>query len=1350
MLQLKNMFHGVKTLLSKYNKSKKQETRDKYYNEIKTKLDTQQVDKVFKEDLKRQKQEQKQRKQLQKKLDAAVKRQGKLEKERARQDKKLEKITREQTLSSRLLSEGERNNLLIQKYNQALTRDKLKEINKKLRDDKLEQARRNKFGHGNLSARMRKLAEKFRNMNDKVGNVYTEMNDQTTQRGGILVRDIFMRRQREPSFGYFLNGVEPTALSILKGFSTSKKVQLKIHFTMVKYSLLRNQVIERVEKIFSTKLSEMFHTTDLKELYETLKNDLIDKWLNVMNKGSGWELESIEKVQVWIYNYTPFSSHKNNDGNVNVSENERATGGKDKSFDMGKFWRGKEGMISPQNKSDDENCFLYACQIALEKPEKNPGRITRQLKKDIQKFNIEGVNLPPSKKDIIKFEKNNNIKILALCAQTDGEHVEIYKPCINPDLMIMLMKNPKGQSHWCAIPCISSLSRLVSSNISKSKRARFICTNCIHFNCRTESKLKEHYKYCLQHEAQITHLPTKKDIIQFKNHSKESKPPISTFSDFECFQPKVNFRRGGVSEIITLHHPSGCGIYVKSEYEDRFPSRYIKIRAKDKNDDIPKMYIQELIKIRDELAAIPACDIFMTKNDEINFKQATSCYMCKEAFTEEDWKVRDHNHHTGAYRGAAHNSCNLKFKEQKFIPNFIHNLKGYDAHIFLKAFRDLEEHPEIIPQNEEKFISFSLKKKEGVELRFLDTMGFFNNTSLSVLAGYLKDKPIMRKVFGDRMAKDLDRKGVFPYEWFDNLEKLGQKEFPSFGEFRSVLSGLEAVDDDGWEEKVGKNITEDDYNYAKKIYVKYCKDFGDYHDLYMKVDVILLADVFEEFGNMCYDYFGLHPGNYYTVPGFSWDCLLKYSGAKLEPLTMKDMYIFLERGIRGGYSNIHKRYSKANHKYLPDYDKSKVSKFLIYWDFNSMYAYAMTKKMPYSDFRWATEEQIKEIEHLIKNGAYDDIPPCTLSVDLSHDEKNRDKEAIFTMCPEVVEVEGVKKLCHNLNDKEDYVVHHRIFKKYLKEGMIVKKVNRVLLYKEKAWMKSYIEFCVEERRKADLAGNEFLKEFWKLMCNAVFGKSMENVRNRVNFKLVNSHKQLQKEMNKPTFKEAYTYHPGLLVGVKFSKTAIKLDKPIYTGQCILDESKLMMYEFLYDYVFPKWGVDNVRVCMTDTDSVLLEIKTDDLYKDFAEDVPKWFDTQKYHRTQYGETSIPKMNLKKLGMMKDELCGDFILEFAGTAPKNYGYSALKTQKDKSIKLGEDVRCKGIGKKFTPRFQEYKDCVLGKEGDTVYKECFRINSKKHELFTIKTNKVAMRNTVVKRLPNPNQDDDDIKFETLPLGW
>lgn len=168
---------------------------------------------------------------------------------------------------------------------------------------------------------------------------------------------------------------------------------------MVKYSLLRREIIERdTGKIFSTKLKPMFHATDLKELYDEQKNDLISKFLAIQQKGSGWELDKIIKLQVFIYNYTPFSSFKNNDGNVSISENDR---GEAPNFDIGKFWRDKKGLIVPQNKNDP-NCFLHACAIAKFEPANNPGRITKQLLEDIKKFDTTGVNLPPGKEDIRK------------------------------------------------------------------------------------------------------------------------------------------------------------------------------------------------------------------------------------------------------------------------------------------------------------------------------------------------------------------------------------------------------------------------------------------------------------------------------------------------------------------------------------------------------------------------------------------------------------------------------------------------------------------------------------------------------------------------------------------------------------------------------------------------------------------------------------------------------------------------------------------------------------------------------------------------------------------------------------
>ena len=507
----------------------------------------------------------------------------------------------------------------------------------------------------------------------------------------------------------------------------------------------------------------MFHATDLNELYDEHKNNLVSKFLAIQLKGSGWDLELIEKLKIVITKYTVFSSFKNNDGNVNITENDR---GGAAEFSIGKFWCDKQGIIVPQNKNDPK-CFLYACGIAKFKPKSNPDRITKQLLEQIKTFNIEGVNLPPDKKDIKKFEKQNNLNIHCVCAMTDGKYIEIYKSAHKSDFILILMKNSAGASHWCVVPNEKSLSRLILSNIFKSNRSRHICTNCHQNTFQTKCALEKHEKLCLDHEAQITKLPTKKDIIMFKNEHNKIRPPITIYADFECYQPKQETEKGKSSKILSKHIPSGFGFYVRSKYEGTYPSHY---QSYSREEDVAKEFIQELIKVRDEVATIPACDIIMTDKDTREHEEATKCYLCGEGFTEENYKVRDHDHHDGHYRGGLHNNCNLKLPDGKFIPIFFHNLKGYDSHLFIKAFHDLEEKPVRIPQNSEKFILFSLYQEKGIKLRFLDSYAFMAD-SIENLAKNLEVKPTLREVFGKEKGKDLSQKGVFPYEWFDSVDK---------------------------------------------------------------------------------------------------------------------------------------------------------------------------------------------------------------------------------------------------------------------------------------------------------------------------------------------------------------------------------------------------------------------------------------------------------------------------------------------------------------------------------------------------------------------------------------------------
>ena len=395
--------------------------------------------------------------------------------------------------------------------------------------------------------------------------------------------------------------------------------------------------------------------------------------------------------------------------------------------------------------------------------------------------------------------------------------------------------------------------------------------------------------------------------------------------------------------------------------------------------------------------------------------------------------------------------------------------------------------------------------------------------------------------------------------------------------------------------------------------------------------------------------------------------------------------------------------------------------------------------LPYSNFRWFSESDCDDIMDFIKQGRHHEIPPCTLMVDLKHNVKNIEMEKIFAMCPVIFE----DKLCHTLHDKEKYIIHHRALKKYIDYGMIVRKVHTGIFYEEKAWMKEYIEFCVEKRKEARKNNLDSLVEFWKSMMNEPYGKTMENVRNRVKFKLVNDEEKFRKLFLKPNFKEHITFandSDGFTVGVSMTKESIELDKPIFTGQCILDDSKIMMYEFIYDYCMKKWPDGKFKVLQTDTDSVICEIHTDDIMFDIKDDIEEWFDTSSMVRTEFDGTVIPKMNSKVLGKLKDESGGQFITEFVGIGPKNYSYKYLKLDgtEDKSSV------CKGVPKCVHPEFEEYKDIIINGR-DNIHKNCTRIQSKNHNVETVDVKKIAMTNELRKRVRDKND-----RFETVPYGY
>lgn len=286
--------------------------------------------------------------------------------------------------------------------------------------------------------------------------------------------------------------------------------------------------------------------------------------------------------------------------------------------------------------------------------------------------------------------------------------------------------------------------------------------------------------------------------------------------------------------------------------------------------------------------------------------------------------------------------------------------------------------------------------------------------------------------------------------------------------------------------------------------------------------------------------------HYYTATGSTWDAMLKYTKVKLELLTDIDMIMFFERGIRSGVSQCCNRYAEANNIYMgAGYDKDKESKYLMYFDVNNLYGFSMQHWLPFGGFEWVPEEQLKEFNYNI----HDDSPVgYILEVDLEYPKDLHDIHKDLLICPESMKPPNgtQKKLLTTLYAKARYVMHYRNLKQAIKNGLCLTKIHRVLKFKQAPWLSPYIYLNTELRIRAK---NDFEKNFYKLLNNAVFGKTMENVRKRVDVKLVTKwggRYGAEALIAKPNFHSRSIFDENL-IAVQLEKLGVYFNKPIYVG-----------------------------------------------------------------------------------------------------------------------------------------------------------------------------------------------------------
>ena len=630
-----------------------------------------------------------------------------------------------------------------------------------------------------------------------------------------------------------------------------------------------------------------YESTDVKELIKKAIISILQKINIYQQNGSGWYFKEVIHLE------------------IHTNELDQLKGS---SYIPLPDWIMRKGaIVSIRNK--DNKCFLWSVLRYLHPRPKNGCRLA-DLKKYENELKIpRGFTFPVKVKDIAKFEaKNPSIPGINVFSLNDKKKFYLLKEALrDPRKTIdLFLYEENGKQHYSLI---KNFSRLCRSQLTKRTNEPLqICKRCFNYFTK-EDLLEKHIKYCMNNETAVVEMPKKgDDILQFVNDENKFPLPFVIYADFECFTKPMSSCCPNPEDSYNYnyqkHEPSGFCFYIKGICSTKFkPIIYTK---KNSEDNVALIFVNKLVKVTNKIYEDFYCrpkPLILTKEEQKSFEKSKICHICNKEIMEK--KVRDHCHFTGQYRGAAHSRCNLKCRKPLLIPVIFHNLQGYDAHLFIKQLASLPGKLKCIPSTEEKYISFSkyIKVDEyfhsrnkrmvnvSFEIRFIDSFKFLQ-TSLANLVSNLQPEDFIntKEIFKEK-TNLITRKGVYPYDYVSSIKKLSESKLPPKEEFYSKLND--------------EHITEDDYIHAKKVWHTFdCKTIKDYHDLYLKSDVLLLADVFENFRKTCLKHYNLDPAHYYTSPGLAWDACLKETKQHLQLLTDYDMLMMFERGIRGGISHI--------------------------------------------------------------------------------------------------------------------------------------------------------------------------------------------------------------------------------------------------------------------------------------------------------------------------------------------------------------------------------------------------------------------------------------------------------------
>lgn len=1093
-----------------------------------------------------------------------------------------------------------------------------------------------------------------------------------------------------------------------KGYAL--RIQVRAKIKLEKFSFEQDRVI-RVEQWFPSDSVMILDFPKIHSKSQKILSEILARYDSFVSKGSGWSLCGVQKLSLVFMRFKLFQ------------------GGCEKKLLPLKI-RSCSSIISVVQSK--QRCFAYAVAVGICMKKSNVSRNAKIYDNIVSAMPPYVLKKYVTLKDIAKFESEWPVS-----CNVYGLEKKLFPYYVSPfygkrkyHVQLFLHKE-----HFYLI---RNLSALLKKCNTKNRRKCFVCQLCLTYFGKKKNFLI-HQQYC-QTKGRPIEMPLKnKNQMCFSNFAGLLWSPFVIYADLESIIEPKQVSAKKLKTISKSPHKSvsfaSLTICRENENFSQAPVIYTGKRCIEH-------FLRHIEKEVERVQTIyrnTYIPLKMSLKDRVKFNQEIRCHFCLRKFESTNYlqKVRDHSHLSGKYRYALCSRCNLTHaKLQPKIVVILHGLCNYDSHFIIQKLNKYSDKIlKVIPRTGEKYLSFSIG-----HVVFKDSYQFISE-SLAKLADNLKQKgekhffSLNRYVKDKKQRKLLTQKGVFPYTYISSYKVLRERNLPAKEYFFNDLTK--------------QHITDQEYAFARKVWKTFnCKTLKDYLEIYLLADVLLLADIFENFRTNCYESYELDPLHYYSNAHFTFDAFLRYSGTKLELFTDPNMYFFISKGIRGGLSMVGgSRISEANNKYMgKSYDPSKPSKYIMYFDCNNLYGIAMMEYLPHSNFEWIDPscELLKEI----LDTASDSDVGYVLEVDFHYPAHLHDLHSDYPLAPEKRKVSReelspfskkivlqhnltvgqAEKLMATLYDKERYILHYRNLQLYTSLGIEITKVHRILKFTQKPSLREYIQYNTSRRAASS---NNFDINFYKFLSNSLFGKTMERPDSKTHIKLVNSIESYERLVAKLNFKSSKIINKNL-VGIEMNLASLKINKPFYLGMAIMDISKCHMYNFHYN-VMKKFYGNKLKLLYTDTDSFIYEISTEDIFKDLS------LLRNNFDFSNYSEDSslFSNVNKKIPGYFKDECGGKVVHKFIGLRSKMYTIKMFEG-KENVVKVAKGVKKPVIHHELC--FKDYEDCLV--EFKEMEHDFFTLRSEAHHVFTTHQSKKSLSPYDDKRFYYSN-------FLSLPYG-